>query len=640
MTTVEWVLDSDGRFEVSSVAHLVQLMNKGALYTDAGAPPSNYWASSYIQTADLDLIDDHVNVVCIGNDDEKFTGEYDGNFHKVSNWSHAHVTVTTVGLFGSTKDCILKHMRLTGVWTIAGFTAYGGFLIGTSSSGAVFDIESDFSVGTVLGAGSPGSTAGVLFGYTTGTNFDGITMGGVVDIATTPENQSNIWTSVGGVFGLVHYGKLNFVRNTARFPSGIRANVAGGIGAGSYAFDQLTNLVNAMEGDITGSNIIGGIWGNMRWGTPAEETMHSVINCMTGDLTSGDKVGGVFGSTWAFSSCTIGGFANCMVGNITSAHSQSLAGGIFGSVTDNNYDYIMGVVDCAVAMSGHVHNAVCTDVIINRTFQPGPPVECIVDTSSGMTYAQNNFGTVGDLGGFGFPDLPFVSMIGTDYHGNSYSWEFGATPPAMELKPGPINIRVDIGVVSGATGYHLSYQSPTGEETTAHSSFIELRKNIGSLVPETTYTIRLYADTESGHALVDTQTIATTANSVENYEVADFVENGKFKLGKADGAISGVMNDLFNTGDRLQISIGNKKDLDVGFVNVGGNARIGESDALLIPFSEGSGAEQAFGLTLGDETTVAVTYDDASNAIVVGSSVYTPGDTFVLDDKKVSVLEY
>jgi len=35
MTTVNWVQDGNGNYEVSSPEHLKQLMNEGSLYTDA-----------------------------------------------------------------------------------------------------------------------------------------------------------------------------------------------------------------------------------------------------------------------------------------------------------------------------------------------------------------------------------------------------------------------------------------------------------------------------------------------------------------------------------------------------------------------------------------------------------------------------
>jgi len=62
-TTVTWTQDVNGNFEVSSAEHLKQIMHRGALYTDAGSPPSGYWNSgtSYVQTADIDLLSDQTD---------------------------------------------------------------------------------------------------------------------------------------------------------------------------------------------------------------------------------------------------------------------------------------------------------------------------------------------------------------------------------------------------------------------------------------------------------------------------------------------------------------------------------------------------------------------------------------------------
>lgn len=69
MTSVTWVQDGSGNYEISSVEHLKQLMNKGTLYTDSGSFPVDYWGSgtSYIQTTDLDLMGDSTNIKTIGS---------------------------------------------------------------------------------------------------------------------------------------------------------------------------------------------------------------------------------------------------------------------------------------------------------------------------------------------------------------------------------------------------------------------------------------------------------------------------------------------------------------------------------------------------------------------------------------------
>lgn len=130
MSSISWVQDSESRYEVSSKEQLLQLMNQGELYEDAGTPPSDYWASDYIQTVDIDLIDDHATIEVIGGGTALFTGGYDGNFFKISNWSYTDATdaMDNVGLFGNANNATLSQISLAGVWVLSGFKTCAGFV--------------------------------------------------------------------------------------------------------------------------------------------------------------------------------------------------------------------------------------------------------------------------------------------------------------------------------------------------------------------------------------------------------------------------------------------------------------------------------------------------------------------------------
>lgn len=74
-TTVLWTKDVGGKFEISSKEHMLQLMNKGAMYTDLGVErPTMYWTHHYAQTAEINLEGYQEHVVCIGDEDTRFTG--------------------------------------------------------------------------------------------------------------------------------------------------------------------------------------------------------------------------------------------------------------------------------------------------------------------------------------------------------------------------------------------------------------------------------------------------------------------------------------------------------------------------------------------------------------------------------------
>ena len=53
--SVTWTINGDGQYLVESKEHLLQIMNNGSLYTDAGTAPSDYLSSSFLQTSDIDL---------------------------------------------------------------------------------------------------------------------------------------------------------------------------------------------------------------------------------------------------------------------------------------------------------------------------------------------------------------------------------------------------------------------------------------------------------------------------------------------------------------------------------------------------------------------------------------------------------
>ncbi|CAN0114067.1 unnamed protein product, partial [Ectocarpus sp. 12 AP-2014] len=127
--------------------------------------PSDYWAASYVQTADIDLADDHANIVPIGDTNSaanQFEGDYDGNYHTISNWGFTG-DERYAGLFGYVAYASLKSIRLSGVWTLSNTASYAwsGFLAGYAYGTTVSHIDGDFSAGTLLGGSN---SCGGFFG--------------------------------------------------------------------------------------------------------------------------------------------------------------------------------------------------------------------------------------------------------------------------------------------------------------------------------------------------------------------------------------------------------------------------------------------------------------------------------------------
>ncbi|CAN0114002.1 unnamed protein product, partial [Ectocarpus sp. 12 AP-2014] len=124
------------------------------------------WASSYVQTADIDL----TGVTCtpIGSSADAFTGVYDGSNLKISNWSFSG-SVQYMGVFGLVSGGTLKNIELSGVCTISNtFSPDGitGFLTGcVNASSDVYNINSSFEEDTTLSSSS--SALGGLIGWCT-----------------------------------------------------------------------------------------------------------------------------------------------------------------------------------------------------------------------------------------------------------------------------------------------------------------------------------------------------------------------------------------------------------------------------------------------------------------------------------------
>ncbi len=75
------------------------------------------------------------------------------------------------------------------------------------------------------------------------------------------------------------------------------------------------------------------------------------------------------------------------------------------------------------------------------------------------------------------------------------------------------------------------------------------------------------------------------------------------------------------------------------FVNRGSTVAIDGAEALVAPFDENAGAGQEVTMTLSNNTTSVVSYDETTNSVTVESNSYSPGDSFILDGKKVVVFD-
>lgn len=729
MSTVTWTQDANGNYEVSSPEHLKQLMHKGGLYTDGGLPPSGYWAAgtSYIQTADIDLLGDSTDITPIGVNNDEFFGNYDGAEFKISNWSYVDPDFTGtsqnelyVGLFGYIADCVLQNIRLDGVWTLQGFGTSAAFLVGYSydtqaGTTTLANIECDFSVGTFVDRRETGGTyvAGIIGRARDAMALTGLTVKGSIDFRANTHGVED----TGGIGGHVDSltGDATLFQNVATFPSGIvSTRRAGGI-VGNFSTTGTTpsRWINAMVGDLSGGQNVGGVVGYAIFGGAGCDTF---VNAMTGDIIFDPASystryggGGVISYIQALSGPASKLF-NYMNGNMTKTGSGFVAG-IIGIVDDDPGSELN---DCINAMNGSVSSSIIGDQLRSDLVVSG--VES--NTSFGLSFANTDaYGTSspsGLLTNVDFPDLPYAALDGTDALGNTYEFDFvfanlsgnssyadnthlilhkgdvstpfnvsfdidpGSTTvfltfanlttttvtpsvglvvlssdsgvtiivptPAFTADPRPTNIPVTITEVSGAIGYQITYEGPTGGEITAVSGETTLEHNITGLDPDTAYTVRLYVDTGAGYVLTEESTTATLSNVATNYNKQDFEDGGFFNLlslaKDSLSSLAAVWNGVFGTGDVVGVPVSNASEFRGAFINLGDTLSIKEISGVVLPFEAASGTGQDVSVTLSDDaTTVPITYDESVNTITVDGIVYYPGDSFVLDGNKVTVLD-
>lgn len=716
-TIVTWIQDGNNNYEVSSPEHLKQLMHQGALYTDAGVFPTDYWSigTSYIQTADIDLLGDSTDIVPIGVVTSIFYGNYDGGEFKISNWSYVDPNFNNnslceryVGLFGRSNSSILKNISLDGVWKIQGFSICAGFLAGEirNTVSEMWNIECDFEEGSLIDTTQLTFT-NIVVGSVAATCFDNtlvnnITLRGSVDFRPNTHNSA----LAGGVIGQLSSDKTpNLIQNLATFPSGINGQVVGGVvGYSGMALNaRPRSFINAMIGDINGTTYAGGIIGRFVAGASnLSNSCHHMINSMNGNITNSTdgETGGIIGLYDSGGSSNY--LYNYMTGNISAA-GTTYVGGIAGRASTDGTGSVQFSTN---AMNGNVHNAFVGDTG-TTSFQ------CKTNTTFGLTYTSNTGFTYGTfqsvLYATDLPELPYTLHIETSPDGISYennvvfgnlsgssNTSYNAYTHCIIHKgdiKGPlridfdipegntseyttfvnistnvvlqnaltvlsvgivvplfaegrsINIPVVIAAVAGATRYQITYEGPSGGEIVASSGGTSLRYNILGVEADTQYTIKLYADTGAGYELVDQVVVITLPNVATSYEKEDFLEDGVINLRSLPETtisnITEVMNEIFDTGDVISVSVDTKPDLTTSFINLGDSLSIKDISGILLPFEETSGAGQDVDIVLSDDaTTLSISYDDAVNTITVGGVVYYPGDTFVLDGKKITVFGF
>lgn len=427
-TVVTWVLDGDSKYEVSSKEHLLQLMNGGTLYANAGSTPSNFLTSDYIQTVDIDLEGDSTNVKPIGAASQ-FSGEYDGNGFTVSNWSYVDPNFNTgasasnVGLFAKINlGGVVKNVRLAGVCTVSGFEDRTGFVVGELSNGTVSNVEVDLSPGSHMTQGDipTGSWCymGGVIGWMASQNSSAsvLTLRGQMDNMIPSANVSR--PHMGGLVGDMSTDCTGTMfRNLCAFPNGLNSPFyAGGI-VGHMQSCSLTKALNAMVGDVTINGVAnaGGITGSFSQ-TKSTHEHSELVNSMRGEVISfgGGYAAGITGSLSQFAGNTIHSLMNYMTGDVKCTDLASRSAGMMA------YAYSEDLTTSINAMNGKVHHAI---VAISQSATNAVSI----DTTYGLDFDASANSTTSPVTGLPTdPEtgLPIVDLTGVDVDGVSHTFDF------------------------------------------------------------------------------------------------------------------------------------------------------------------------------------------------------------------------
>lgn len=419
---VEWVLDTNSKYEISSKSHLIQLMNNGTIYPNTGSFPTDWKSSAYVQTADVDLLGDIAKIVPIGDPD--FTGEYDGNGYKISNWCYTGGD-THVGLFGTIMNGTVKNVRITGVCKMTGFTNIGGMLAGfVSGTSNISNIEVDLLPGSHitqsdLPAGINNYIGTVIGMISSSVAVTCLTFKGYIDSINHSSNAAG--ANVGGVVGFIYnsIGTNTLFRNIGTFTTPLTGTNVGGV-VGAVENSVLTKTLNAMTGNITETtdgSYIGGVVGRLIQ-DDASQTCNEFVNSMKGGITAtttNSHAGGVVGNMTQLIGTTIHSFMNYMLGDIVNTFNRDGVGGLV-ALADANLNLTTSIN----AMNGTVNNTIVGSPTDSATV-------ATVDASFGLVFTTDHSSTTSPVTGLLLDPgsgLPVVDLSATGSDSVVHTFEF------------------------------------------------------------------------------------------------------------------------------------------------------------------------------------------------------------------------
>ncbi|CAN0306888.1 unnamed protein product, partial [Ectocarpus sp. 13 AM-2016] len=154
----------------------------------------------------------------------------------------------------------------------------------------------------------------------------------------------------------------------------------------------------------------------------------------------------------------------------------------------------------------------------------------------------------------------------------------------MSVKPSVTVAKIYVSEVDGALSYKFDvFETMSGKQIYSKtiSSITDVKStNVVNLTSTTSYTAYLYVDIGNGLESRENVVFDTLQDTLENYDTSVYSDNGKFDLSSIGTAAFGLMNkylnDLFTTGDTLELKVGNKTKTSK-FVNRGSTVSVSDS---------------------------------------------------------------
>jgi hypothetical protein len=259
-----------------------------------------------------------------------FTGVFDGNDHKIWNFTWHSTDANSIGLFGFVDEpAQIKNLGLENVDVNVINGMYVGGLVGGN---AYAGITNCYSTGSVSGNERVGGLVGENYGGTitncysttsvSGTWLVGGLMGTNYGMMTDCHSASSVWGQwcIGGLVG----SNAEWITNCYSTGSVSGNAVVGGlVGANSYIFARISFCYSS--GSVSGNERVGGLVGsNIEAG---------IVNCYSSGSTSGNNcVGGLAGYNTG----------NEFAGVIANCYSTGRVSGtvLIGGLVGENYDTI------------------------------------------------------------------------------------------------------------------------------------------------------------------------------------------------------------------------------------------------------------------------------------------------------------